>query len=298
MTELPVAGYSPEDPPVGAGSVSDVVADIAAAIKPDNPQGDVSVRVGAVTAVEAASPYRVQLDITGTAWLSRTADASLKAGDRAWAVSQGEITIVAGRLNAVDAFTPIGTVLPFAGSTAPTGWAIANGASLVRASNLALFAVIGTTYGAVDGTHFNLPNLTNRVPVGSGGTYSRGDTGGASTVTITTSTMPSHGHSLSGSVGSAGSHSHGGSAGSVGDHSHSDSFGGSRSDLLAGGGSGAATAGGGSTGSAGGHSHSISTDSQGSHSHSMSGSADNTGSGGAHENMPPYVAMPYIIRVS
>ena len=293
MTELPVAGYSPEDPtPTTGSNIADTVADIAAAIKPDNSQGEVNVRVGAVTAVESSSPYRVQLDITGTAWLSRTADASIHVGDRVWAMQQGEVTIVAGRLNAVDSFTPIGTVLAFAGSTAPTGWMFADGASLVRATNAAIFAVIGTTYGAVDGTHFNLPNLTNKIPVGSGGSYSRGNTGGASTVTLSTSQIPSHDH------GGVGDHSHSmsGTANSVGDHSHGYTNASStRGDLLASGGSSANNSSfGDSTGGAGGHSHSLSGSigSGGSHTHSS------VGSGSAHENMPPFVAMPYIIRVS
>lgn len=306
MTDLPVAGYSPEDPTPTSTTISDTLDAIAEAINPDNPAGEVNVRIGTVTAVESASPYRVRLDITSTAWLSRTADASLKVGDRCWAVQQGEVTIVAGRLNAVDAFTPIGTLLPFAGSstTLPTGWLLCDGAAVSRTTYAVLFAVVGTTYGAGNGTTtFNLPNLTNRVPVGSGGSYSRGTTGGAATVTLSDAQMPSHNHSLSvsGTATSAGSHSHGGSTDSDGSHSHSgDGGAGSRSDLLASGGSSAATPGSGSTSSAGSHSHGISTDSSGSHSHSVSvsGSVGTSGSDAAHENMPPFVAMPYIIRAS
>lgn len=293
MTELPVAGYSPEDPQKPKADIADVVADIAEAIKPDNPQGDVNVRVGVVAAVESSSPYRVQLDITGTTWLSRTADASMKVGDKVWAVQQGEVVIAAGRLNAIDSFTPIGTVLPFAGSSAPSGWLIADGSAVSRTTYAALFAVCGTTYGAGNGTTtFNLPNLQNRVPVGSGGSYSRGGTGGASTVTLTTSQIPSHDH---GSVGDHG-HSMSGTADAVGDHTHSYTNASStRSDILAGGGTTTNNGSfGSSTGGAGGHSHSLSGSigSGGGHTHSS------VGSGGSHENMPPYVAMPYIIRAT
>lgn len=291
MTELPVAGYSPEDPQKPKADIADVVADIAEAIKPDNPQGDVNVRVGVVAAVESSSPYRVQLDITGTTWLSRTADASMKVGDRVWAVQQGEVVIAAGRLNAIDSFTPIGTVLPFAGSSAPSGWLIADGSAVSRTTYAALFAVCGTTYGAGNGTTtFNLPNLQNRVPVGSGGSYSRGGTGGAATVTLSTSQIPSHDHGASGSHG----HSASGSADAVGDHSHSVANQTTRSDISAAAGSTVASNGGGSTGGAGGHGHSVSVtvNSTGDHTHSS------VGSGGSHENMPPYVAMPYIIRAT
>lgn len=295
MTELPVAGYSPEDPPVPPVDIASVVADIAAEIKPENPLGEVSVRIGNVTAVESTTPFRVQLDITGTAWLSRTADASMKIGDRVWAVQQGEVVIAAGRLNSIDSFTPIGSMMPYAGSAAPTGWLLTDGSAVSRTTYAALFAVCGTTYGSGNGTTtFNLPNLQNRVPVGSGSTYSRGSTGGSASITLTSGQLPSHSHSFSSSTDSGGSHSHSGSTGSA-SHSHSVGNQNSRSDILAGGGTTTASTGGGSTGSDS-HSHSITVDSGGGHTHSMSGSTGSTGSGSSVDNMQPYLAMPYIIR--
>jgi microcystin-dependent protein len=302
-TFLPIA--TTDQAPDATIPLAAAISDLADVLSSDSTD-PTNVRFGAVTSIsDPLTQGRVQVDITSTAWLSRSAGVTLKVGDRVWLLQQGPISIVGGRVNGGDA-SPIGMMAPFAGSSAtvPSDWAACDGSSLLRAGTYAaLYAVIGVTYGSVDGTHFNLPNMVNKIPVGSGGTYARGDTGGAATVTLSTGQMPSHGHSLSGlSSGSAGSHGHSlsGSIGSVGDHSHSDSFGGSRSDLLAGGGSGAATSGGGSTGSAGGHSHSMSgsADSGGSHSHSVSGSADNTGGGGSHENMPPFVAVPWIIRVS
>lgn len=54
---------------------------------------------------------------------------------------------------------PSGTVVDFAGETPPTGWLECNGASLLRAgAYAALFTAIGTLHGAVDGTHFNIPD--------------------------------------------------------------------------------------------------------------------------------------------
>jgi microcystin-dependent protein len=48
----------------------------------------------------------------------------------------------------------------FATNTAPTGWLKANGAAISRSTYAALFAAIGTTYGAGDGsTTFNVPDL-------------------------------------------------------------------------------------------------------------------------------------------
>lgn len=53
-----------------------------------------------------------------------------------------------------------GTVAHFAASTAPAGWIKANGAAISRSAYAGLFAAIGTTYGAGDGsTTFNLPDL-------------------------------------------------------------------------------------------------------------------------------------------
>ena len=55
---------------------------------------------------------------------------------------------------------PSGQIAFFAGSSAPAGWLKANGAAVSRTAYAALFAAIGTTYGAGDGsTTFNLPDL-------------------------------------------------------------------------------------------------------------------------------------------
>ena len=53
-----------------------------------------------------------------------------------------------------------GLILFFAANTPPTGWLKANGAAVSRATYASLFAAIGTTFGAGDGsTTFNLPDL-------------------------------------------------------------------------------------------------------------------------------------------
>ncbi len=61
---------------------------------------------------------------------------------------------------AIQSSIPSGTVIHFAGQTAPAGWLKANGAAVSRTAYAALFAAIGTTYGAGDGrSTFNLPDL-------------------------------------------------------------------------------------------------------------------------------------------
>jgi microcystin-dependent protein len=49
----------------------------------------------------------------------------------------------------------------------PSLWAFANGASLLRASYTELFANIATIWGSADGTHFNLPDLRDKVVFGA-----------------------------------------------------------------------------------------------------------------------------------
>ena len=92
-----------------------------------------------------------------------------------------------------------GSVAHFATSTAPNGWIKANGALVSRSAYAALFAVVGTTFGAGDGsTTFALPDLRGEfvrslddgrgVDSGRGlGTYQAGD-------------MQSHNHNISGWV--------------------------------------------------------------------------------------------------
>ena len=63
---------------------------------------------------------------------------------------------------------PTGVVQAFAGSTTPQGWLLCDGSAVSRTNYAALFAVIGTTYGAGNGsTTFNLPNLVDKFVEGS-----------------------------------------------------------------------------------------------------------------------------------
>lgn len=54
---------------------------------------------------------------------------------------------------------PVGSIMTWMTETAPSGYLHCNGSSLIRANYAALFNVIGTSYGAVDANHFNLPDL-------------------------------------------------------------------------------------------------------------------------------------------
>lgn len=56
-------------------------------------------------------------------------------------------------------------------AAAPTGWLLCDGASYLRADHLALFTAMGgaaSPFAVADGTHFYVPDLRGRVPVGMG----------------------------------------------------------------------------------------------------------------------------------
>ena len=64
---------------------------------------------------------------------------------------------------------PVGSMQAFAGSSAPTGWLLCNGTTASRTTYSNLYSVIGTTYGVGDGsTTFGLPDMRGRVPMGAG----------------------------------------------------------------------------------------------------------------------------------
>lgn len=112
-----------------------------------------------------------------------------------------------------------GMVMPFAGTSAPTGWLLAFGQAVSRSTYSSLFSAIGTTYGSGDGSStFNLPDLRGRVIAGQddmggvsadnltnvAGNGLNGDTlgatGGAENHQLTTAQMPSHSHTLNGGL--------------------------------------------------------------------------------------------------
>ena len=75
------------------------------------------------------------------------------------------------------------TIVPWSSSSVPTGFLECNGANVSRSTYSALFAIIGTTYGAGDGAStFGLPDLQDNVAIGKSGTKALASTGGANTV--------------------------------------------------------------------------------------------------------------------
>lgn len=98
----------------------------------------------------------------------------------------------------------IGVVEFFARNTAPTGYLKANGAAVSRTTYAALFAVIGTTFGAGDGsTTFNVPDMRAEFP--RGWDDGRGVDSGRSFGSAQADDFKSHAHGIVGYSGNPGS---------------------------------------------------------------------------------------------
>jgi microcystin-dependent protein len=103
--------------------------------------------------------------------------------------------------NTGNSFAPTGAVSAFAGSTAPTGWLLADGSAVSRTTYATLFGVISTTYGSGNGTTtFNVPDLKGKIPVGYSSTETEfdalGETGGAKTHALTEAELAAHTHTI------------------------------------------------------------------------------------------------------
>jgi len=127
-------------------------------------------------------------------------------------IQDGAVTSAKLNASAVSALMPSGSLMPYAGSSAPTGYLLCDGAAISRTTYSALFALVGTTYGSGDGSStFNIPDLRGRVIAGQddmGGSSANrltgqtggvdgdtlGGTGGEEGQTLTTSQLASHNH--------------------------------------------------------------------------------------------------------
>ena len=100
----------------------------------------------------------------------------------------------------------LGEIRMFAGNFPPLNWALCNGALVPIRQYTALFSLLGTSFGGNGTTTFALPNLVDKVPLGTGqgpGMTNRvlGATGGETSVTLSSPQMATHTHSPSAFTG-------------------------------------------------------------------------------------------------
>jgi microcystin-dependent protein len=169
-----------------------------------------------------------------------------------------------------------GEIISAGVSTAPAGFLACDGSSLLRTDYADLFAAIGTTFGAADGTHFNVPDTRRRALVGKGGTGTGtlaatvGSTGGEEEHTLTTAETPAHTHTVSGTTGAT------------------------TPQIYTDFGSGIGPADGGVA--YGDSNHSQAYAFQASHTHSFSATSSSVGSGSAHNNIQPSLVVGHFIK--
>src|ERR1700748_1336880 len=90
-------------------------------------------------------------------------------------------------------------IFPF--NFAPKGWAMCNGQLLPISQNTALFSLLGTMYGGDGRSTFALPNLQGSAPMNQGAgpnltQRTMGESGGSPSVTLLSTEMPSHTHTV------------------------------------------------------------------------------------------------------
>lgn len=226
---------------------------------------------------------------------------------------------------------PAGKIAAFGGPNVPSGWEICDGRPVSRASYAALFAAISSLWGVGDGFQtFNLPDLRGRTLFGAnrglnlltsaGGLVgSLGYVGGAETVAMLATQMPSHihtstmspagffqpeiqnagahdhggtkldgDHGHTGTTALSGTHTHGGTTEVSGDHAHVVQYGyglvstqtPNNANVVTGINLGAQ--GNGQTTQSGPHQHTFTTDAGGNHTHAFA-----TDAGGAHQHGIP-----------
>ena len=109
-----------------------------------------------------------------------------------------QLTAKVNNVNNVQIGMPIGSIVMWSGDTAPEGWLLCDGTAYKRNDYANLFNVIGNKYnnGVVLFDRFKVPNLQSRFPLGASSVYSLGDTGGEKEVTLTKEKIPSHNHTI------------------------------------------------------------------------------------------------------
>jgi len=173
-----------------------------------------------------------------------------------------------------------GALLMWPTGTAPSGYLLCTGTAVSRTTYAALFAIIGTTFGAGDGsTTFNLPNYTNRMPYGT----TVGATGGSADAIVV-----SHSHSvnINGSTNSAQT--------GVYDSGHTHSY--ANSNISGASGAGPYQQFEAQTGGTTGVGNANIQDPGHTHNFNVNGSTATAGTSATNANLPPYLGINFIIK--
>lgn len=153
---------------------------------------------------------------------------------------------------------PTGATFQWLTDTAPTGYLLTYGQAVSRTTYADLFAVIGTTFGVGDGsTTFNLPDLRGRYWLG------KDNMGGTSANRVTAAAADTIG-------GTGGAETHTLTTAELPPHTHNSPY--STTSVQSGSGALGVTV-------------------------SSGNATSSTGSGDAHNNMPPYITGNYIIKI-
>ena len=211
-TSVTIATADPTNP-----RIDRIVAyiDRAMVMGPSDINNPGMLKYKSVTGSPNSSPVKVSdsavdTSVSGNPWVEL---GTVRVNASVTTISDANITDT--RIFAIAALTPTGTVSDFAGLSAPSGWLMCYGQAISRTTYANLFSIIGTTFGAGNGsTTFNVPDLRGRVIAGQddmGGTSANrltgsvtgsidgdvfGSTGGQEAHTLILTEIPSHNHNF------------------------------------------------------------------------------------------------------
>jgi len=179
--------------------------------------------------------------------------------------------ITTKKAEAADPF--LAQIVMFGGNFAPRGWAFCDGQILPIASYSALFSLLGTTYGGDGRTTFALPDLRGRSAIGARQgaglpDFTLGQRGGEVSVTLNQSQIPSHSHAATAMVNAT-------NARGNSEYPDSNTWASRSRD----------------------RDYSDSTPDVTMNADAVTVQIGNTGSSQAHNNMPPFLAVNYIIAL-
>ena len=165
VTTAKLADASVTNVKLASGAVtSDKIADgtIATADLADGQITGAKIADGGITSIDLADGG------IGTPDLANASVTTAKLAD-----ASVDLTKIISAIK--ESLCPAGTILAYAGDTAPTGWFLCNGQALNRGTYSVLYSVIGTRFGTTAGDNFLVPDLRGRFLRGRDGGAGRDD---------------------------------------------------------------------------------------------------------------------------